>query len=193
GCIVDGSKVWWDARPHMKYPTLEFRICDVCTRVDEAVCIAAILQALVFKLWKMRRDNITFRIYPAELIEENKWRAVRYGLDGKLIDFGKEVELPARDLIREFIEWFLGDVLDELGSRKQVEYALEILEGGTSTDRQLATFRASGDLTSVVDQLVRETEEGIFPSANSEAQESTSQVRMPVSHYRAPVEEQAAL
>ena len=88
--------MWWDARPHTKYPTLEFRICDVCTRVDEAVCIAAILQALVFKLWKMRRDNVTFRIYPAELIEENKWRAVRYGLDGNLIDFGKEIELPAR-------------------------------------------------------------------------------------------------
>ena len=80
-------------------PTLEFRICDVCTRVDEAVCIAAIFQAIIAKLWKLRRDNLTFRVYPPALIEENKWRAVRYGLDGKLIDLGKEKELPARELI----------------------------------------------------------------------------------------------
>ena len=71
-------------------PTLEFRVCDVCTRVDEAVCIAAIFQAIIAKLWKLRRDNLTFRVYPTALIEENKWRAVRYGLDGKLIDFGKD-------------------------------------------------------------------------------------------------------
>ena len=161
GCIPDGSKIWWDVRPHHRYPTLEFRICDVCTRVEEAVCIAAILQALVFKLWKMRRDNITFRIYPAELIEENKWRAARYGLGGKLIDFGREVELPAATLIREFLEWFLGDVVDELGSRKEVEYAYYILEHGTSADRQLATYRAHGDLKVVVDRLIAETEEGV--------------------------------
>jgi glutamate---cysteine ligase / carboxylate-amine ligase len=194
GCIPDGSKIWWDARPHTKYPTLEFRICDVCTRVDEAVCIAAILQALVFKLWKMRRDNITFRIYPAELIEENKWRAVRYGLDGKLIDFGKEVELPASDLIREFIEWFLGDVMDELGSRKEIEYAMRILREGTSADRQLATFRKTGNLTSVVDQLVRETEEGIFPDPNmTVVVETADPLRAPVSHYRAPEQQEARI
>src|SRR5829696_3131301 len=132
GCIPDGSKIWWDVRPHWQYPTLEFRVCDVFTRVDEAVCVAAILQAIVAKLWKMRRDNITFRVYPSELIEENKWRAVRYGLDGKLIDFGKERELPARELIRELLDWFIGDVVDELGSRKEVEYAYKILEEGSS-------------------------------------------------------------
>ena len=129
--IPDGTKVWFDVRPNHKYPTLEFRICDVCTRVDEAVCIAAIFQALIFKLWKLRRDNMTFRIYPAVLIEENKWRAVRYGLDGKLIDFGKKEELPARDLIREMIDWFLEDVIDEFGGRQDIEYAYRILEEGT--------------------------------------------------------------
>ena len=98
-------------------------------------------QALIYKLWKLRRDNLTFRLYPSALLEENKWRAVRYGLDGKLIDFGKQEEKPARDLIREMLEWFLGDVLDELGSRKEVEYAYQILEQGTSADRQLATFK----------------------------------------------------
>ncbi len=159
--IPDGTKIWWDVRPNWQYPTLELRICDVCTRVDEAVCIAAIFQAIIAKCWKLRRDNMTFRVYPADLIEENKWRAVRYGLDGKLIDFGKQEELPARDLIRELIEWFIGDVVDELGSRKEVEYAYRILEEGTSADRQLATFKRTGDLNAVVDQIVRETMEGV--------------------------------
>src|SRR5467141_2433236 len=157
GSIRDGSKIWWDVRPNWSYPTLEFRICDVCTRVDEAVCIAAILQAVVAKLWKLRRDNMTLRVYPADFIEENKWRAVRYGLDGRLIDFGKGVELPERDLVRELIEWFIGDVVDELGSRKEVEYAYRILEEGSSADRQLATYERTGDLKAVVDQLIVET------------------------------------
>ena len=161
-CIPDGSKIWWDARPNPRYPTLEFRICDVCTRVDEAICIAAVFQALIYKLWKLRRDNMTFRVYSTALIDENKWRAVRYGLDGNLIDFGKRSEMPARELIRELIEWFLDDVLDELGSRKEVEYAYHILAHGTSADRQLATYRRTGDLKVVVDQLIAETEEGVL-------------------------------
>jgi carboxylate-amine ligase len=160
-CIPNASKIWWDVRPSWTYPTLEYRVCDVCTRVDEAVCIAAIFQAIIHKLWKLRRDNLTFRLYPAALIDENKWRAIRYGLDGKLIDFGKNQELPARDLIREMIDWFLGDVLDELGTRKEVEYAYRILDEGTSADRQIAKFRESGDMRQVVDLLVRETAEGV--------------------------------
>jgi carboxylate-amine ligase len=160
--IPDGTKIWFDVRPNYNYPTLEFRICDVCTRVEEAVCVAAIFQALIFKLWKMRRDNITFRIYSPALIEENKWRAVRYGLDGKLIDFGKQAELPARELIREMIEWFIGDVMDELGSRKEIEYAYQIMDEGSSADRQLATFRRTNNLQAVVDQLIEETEEGVL-------------------------------
>jgi glutamate---cysteine ligase / carboxylate-amine ligase len=160
--IPDGSKIWWDARPNWSYPTLEFRICDVCTRVDEAICIAAILQAIIAKLWKLRRDNLTFRVYESELIEENKWRAVRYGLDGKLIDLGKQQELPARELIREMIEWFIGDVIDELGSRQEVEYAYRILDEGSSADRQLATYQRTSDFHAVVDQLIRETREGVL-------------------------------
>lgn len=158
--IPDGSKIWWDVRPNWSYPTLEFRICDVCTRVDEAICIAAIFQAIVLKLWKLRRDNMTFRIYPAALIEENKWRAVRYGLDGRLIDFGKQEEVLARDLMQELIEWFISDVVDELGSRKEVEYAYRILKEGTSADRQLSIYERTGDLKAVVDQLIQETCEG---------------------------------
>ena len=161
GCIPDGSKIWYDVRPNHRYPTLEFRICDVCTRVDEAVCIAAIFQAIIAKLWKLRRDNLTFRVYPTELIEENKWRAVRYGLDGKLLDLGREKEIPARELIHELIDWFLRDVLDELGTRKEVEYAYRIMEGGSSADRQLKTFGQTGDVKAVVGQLVAETQEGV--------------------------------
>ena len=161
--IPDGSKVWWDVRPHWKYPTLEFRVCDVFTRVEEAVSVAAILQAIVAKLWKMRRDNITFRVYPSELIDENKWRAVRYGLDGNLIDFGKQRELPARELIRELIDWFIADVVDELGSRKDVEYAYKILEEGSSADRQIAVYERTGDIKAVVDHLIAESREGVVP------------------------------
>ncbi|HEX7238778.1 MAG TPA: carboxylate-amine ligase [Longimicrobiaceae bacterium] len=160
-CIPDGSKIYWDVRPHHKYPTLEFRFLDVCTRVDEAVCIAAILQAIIAKLWKLRRDNMTFRVYPSDLIEENKWRSVRYGLDGRLVDLGKQEELPARALIRELLDWFIGDVVDELGSRAEVEYAYRILEEGSSADRQIATFERTGNLHDVVDQLIRETYEGV--------------------------------
>jgi len=161
GAVEDGSKIWWDIRPHHLYPTLEFRFCDICTRVDEAICVAAIFQAIVAKLWKLRRDNMTFRLYRSELIDENKWRAVRYGLDGNLLDLGEQRQKPARELIRELIEWFLDDVLDELGSRKEVEYAFRILEEGSSADRQIATYERTGDLKAVVDQLIQETAEDV--------------------------------
>src|SRR3970040_1993201 len=104
---------------------------------------------------------MTFRIYPLELIEENKWRAVRYGMSGKMIDFGKQEEFPAKDLCRELVGWFVDDVVDELGSRKEVEYAYRILEEGASADRQLATFKRTGDLRAVVDQVIQENREGI--------------------------------
>jgi glutamate---cysteine ligase / carboxylate-amine ligase len=161
-CIPDGSKIYWDVRPHHQYPTLEFRFLDVCTRVDEAVCIAAILQAVIAKLWKLRHDNLTFRIYPSDLIEENKWRAVRYGIQGKLIDFGLQEEKAAASLIRELIEWFIGDVVDELGSRQEVEYAYRILEEGSSADRQLRVYQQTGDYRAVVDHLIAETRQGVL-------------------------------
>src|SRR5215218_4937751 len=172
-CVPNGSKIWWDARPHHAYPTLEFRVCDVCTRVEEAVCLAAILQAIVAKIWKLRRDNLTFRLYPQQLIDENKWRAVRFGIDGKLIDFGREQELPARELITEMLEWFVDDVVDELGSRREVEYAFEIMKNGTSADRQLAVFDRTNDLKAVVDRVVAETAEGVRPEITKRFMERT--------------------
>ena len=159
-CIPDATKIWWDIRPHPNYPTLEFRVCDACTRADETVCVAALFQALVAKHIKLRRDNMTFRVYRRAMVEENKWRAVRYGMGGKLIDFGKQVEIPAQDIIAELLE-FVDDVVDELGSRKEVEYALQIARNGTSADRQLETFARTGDLKDVVDRLIVETMEGV--------------------------------
>jgi carboxylate-amine ligase len=161
GCIPDGSKIYWDVRPHHLYPTLEFRFLDVCTRVREAVCMAALLQAIILKLWRLRLDNTTFRVYASDLIEENKWRAVRYGLQGNLIDLGKETELPAPALLRELVEWFVADVVDELGSREEVEYMYRIIEEGSSADRQLAVFEKTGHLHAVVDHLIRETREDV--------------------------------
>src|SRR5689334_20882918 len=169
--VPDGSKIWWDVRPHHAYPTLEFRVCDVCTRVEEAVCIAAILQAIVCKIWKLRRDNLTFRVYPSAMIEENKWRAVRFGLDGRLIDFGKQTELPARELIAEILQWFVDDVVDELGSRREVEYAFQIMRNGTSADRQLAIFDRTGDFKQVVDSVIAETAEGVRPEISQRFRE----------------------
>ncbi|MGB5052193.1 MAG: carboxylate-amine ligase [Caldilineaceae bacterium] len=161
GCMPDSSKIWWDVRPHHLYPTLEFRTCDICTRVDEAIAIAALCQAIVLWHWKLRQRNITFRIYRRDLITENKWRAARYGLDGKLIDFGKKTELPARALIREMLE-LLGEEIDELGIAKEIEPVFRMLEVGTSADRQLRVYDANdGDLKAVVQHLIAETKEGL--------------------------------
>lgn len=154
--IEDGSKIWWDLRPHHLYPTIEFRICDAATRVDETICIAALTQAFVAKLIKLRRQNLGFRKYAPRLIRENKWRAMRHGLEGKLIDFGKQEELQEAELIHELLE-FVDDVVDDLGSRKDCEYALKIIEGGTSAHRQLRVFKETGDLVAVVDNLADET------------------------------------
>lgn len=160
GCIDRPKKIWWDVRPHPHFPTLEFRICDIPSRVDEVIALAALIQAIVAKLYKLYRMNMGFRLYRRALIQENKWRAVRWGLDGKLIDFGKQKEVPVRDLIHELLD-FVDDVVDELGSRKEIEYIYTILENGTSADRQLKKFAETGDLKDVVDQLIAETMEGV--------------------------------
>ena len=120
-CIDNGRKIYWDVRPHPFFPTLEFRICDIPTRVDDTIAIAALFQALVAKLDRLLDHNLTFRLHHKMLIEENKWRAVRYGLDGQMIDFGKGKEGPVRDHIRELLQ-FVDDVVDELGSRNEIEH-----------------------------------------------------------------------
>jgi glutamate---cysteine ligase / carboxylate-amine ligase len=160
-CIDDGKRIWWDLRPHPTFGTLEFRVCDVPTKVEETIALAALVQAIVVKLYKLYTRNLGFRLYRRTLIEENKWRAARWGLDGKLIDFGKRAEVPMRDLALELLE-FVDDVVDELGSRREVEYVHAILEHGTSADRQLRVHREAGDLAAVVQHVVAETRAGIY-------------------------------
>jgi carboxylate-amine ligase len=126
------------------------------TRLEETICLAALMQAICAKLLQLRERNLGFRKYMPALIAENKWRAIRYGLDGKLIDFGKQAEVPMRELAVELVE-FVDDVVDELGSRRAVDYLHTILADGTSADRQLRVFEGSGDTRSVVELLAAET------------------------------------
>jgi carboxylate-amine ligase len=160
GSIDETTHIWWDARPSEKFPTLEIRIPDMCTRVEETLCLAALIQAFVAKLVRLRQANQTWRLYRKNLIDENKWRAVRYGISGELIDFGKREEVPFSALAKELLAW-VDDVVDELGSRKEVEYVQTILSQGTSADRQLAVYHKTGDFRAVVDQVVEETQEGL--------------------------------
>jgi len=155
-CIDSGKKVWWDLRPHPTFGTLEFRICDVPTSPRVTVSLAAVAQAIIVKLYRLRRDNLGVRIYPRALIEENKWRAARYGIDGNLIDFGKRQEVPMRALAEELLE-FVDDVVDDLGSRAAVEYIRTIVQDGTSADKQIRVYRETGDLRAVVRWIVEET------------------------------------
>ena len=143
GCIPDGTKIWWDVRPNWNYPTLEIsHLRCLHTGGRGSLHCGHLPGHRSIKLWKLRRDNMTFRIYPLELIEENKWRAVRYGLSGKMIDFGKQEEFPAKDLCREMIELVCRTMWwTNWEAAKRCEYAYRILEEGTSADRQLATFQ----------------------------------------------------
>jgi carboxylate-amine ligase len=162
--IDNAKKIWWDIRPHPHFPTLEFRVCDMPMRVEETICIAAICQAVIAQLYRLHEQNLSFRHYNRALIMENKWRAARYGLDGKLIDFGKQTEVPARDLIHEILE-FVSDVLPELGSQEEVGYARQILENGNGAARQLRVFRETNDLKRVVDYMIAETEHGLLENS----------------------------
>ena len=163
-CIDNAKKIWWDIRPHPHFPTLEFRVCDMPMRMEESIAIAALCQAVLAKLYQLHKQNLTFRHYSRALIMENKWRAARYGLDGKLIDFGKQEEVPARRLIGEILE-FVSDVAEELGSREEIGYIERILEDGTGADRQLKVFHETGDLKRVVDYMITETEHGLAAGA----------------------------
>lgn len=159
-CIDNGKKIWWDIRVHPFFDTIEFRMCDVPMRTDETICLAAIMQALVAKIHKLHRMNLTFRPYHRMLINENKWRAARYGIHGKLIDFGKQEEVEYNVLVVELLE-FIDDVIDELGSRKEIDYIHQIMAMGTGADRQLAVFEQTGSMNAVVDYIVAETRIGL--------------------------------
>jgi len=162
-CIDNAKKIWWDIRPHPFFNTIEFRVCDIPMRADETIALAALIQATVAKLYKLYSANQGFRLYRRALIMENKWRAARYGLDGKLIDFGKQKEVPARELVNEYLE-FVDDVVDELDSREELNYIRKIVEIGSGADRQLRVFQETADLKKVVDYIIEETEAGLAES-----------------------------
>lgn len=159
-CIDNAKRIWWDIRPHPYFTTLEFRICDIPMRADETLAIAALIQATVAKLYRLHESNQGFGLYRRALIMENKSRALRYGLDGKLVDFGKRTEVPMRDLMVEYLA-FVDDVVDELGSRKELDYIYRIMNEGSGADRQLKVFQETGDLKKVVDYIIDETEAGV--------------------------------
>lgn len=149
GCIDNAKKIWWDLRVHPFFNTVEFRICDVPMTVEETVAIAALFQAICAKLYKLKSQNLNFIVYPRPLINENKWRASRYGIDGRMIDFGKESEVNTRVLVYELLD-FVDDVVDHLGSRFAINWVKNILENGTGADRQLKVYEATnGDLKAV--------------------------------------------
>jgi carboxylate-amine ligase len=159
-CIDNAKKIWWDIRLHPFFNTLEFRICDAQSRVDDTIALAAMMQAIVFKLHKLLRQNTSFRIYRRRVIDENRWRASRYGLDGKLIDFGRGREIETRSLIEEILE-FISTEVDELGSHREMAHIEKILRQGTGADRQLTVWEQTQDMKAVVDQIVAETYEGL--------------------------------
>jgi glutamate---cysteine ligase / carboxylate-amine ligase len=168
GVIEDATKLWWDVRPSARYPTIEMRISDVCTRIDDGLAIAALFQSLLAMLFRLRSENKRWRSYADMLVAENTWRAQRYGIDAEMVDFGKGELAPYSKLLDEIIELVRVDA-GELGCLTDVERARDIVAGGTSADRQLATYRASiaegrshhDALVDVVDELIDDTKTGL--------------------------------
>ncbi|RYG13223.1 MAG: carboxylate-amine ligase, partial [Chitinophagaceae bacterium] len=154
--IDNAKKIWWDIRVHPFFETIEFRVCDCPMLIDETMAFTALFQALCAKLYKLRLQNLNFISYSRALINENKWRAARYGIDGNLIDFGKEMEVNCRNLVLELLD-FIDDVVDELGSRNEINYVHQILANGTGADRQLAVFEQTKSYESVVDYITTQT------------------------------------
>jgi glutamate---cysteine ligase / carboxylate-amine ligase len=160
GCVDNAKKIWWDIRLHPFFETLEVRVCDAQSRVDDTLAIAALIQAVIAKLHTLLRQNITFRVYRRRLLDENRWRASRYGIDGKLIDFGKETEVEARSLLNELLE-FVSTEVNDLGTQKEMAHIERIMREGTGADRQLAVWERAQDMKAVVDHIVAETYEGL--------------------------------
>lgn len=159
-CIDNAKKIWWDLRVHPFFNTVEFRICDIPLTVAETMAITALFQCICAKLYQLRMENMNFIQYQRALINENKWRASRYGIDGYLIDFGKEEEVNTRALIYELLD-FVDDVVDPLGCRHAIGLVSKMLEQGTGADRQLRVYEETKNLTSVVDYIGSEFLAGI--------------------------------
>ena len=180
GLIEDASKIWWDLRPSARFPTLEMRICDVCTRLEDALCLAALYRCWLRMMFRLRRGNQRWRTYRAFLLDENRWRAQRYGVDGSLIDFGRGELVAFGDLVEEMLELFAEDAA-HFDCRKEVGHARTILRRGTSAHRQLAVYndavtRGAGHeeaLRAVVDALVAETLADVPSATATEARRAS--------------------
>ena len=159
-CIDNAKKIWWDLRVHPFFNTVEFRICDIPLTVDETITLATLFQAVCARIYLLRSKNLNFIQYSRALLNENKWRASRYGIDGRMIDFGKEEEVNTRALLYELLD-FIDPVIDHLGSRHRLAYIHKILENGTGADRQLKVFEESKNLVSVVDYIRQQFLAGI--------------------------------
>ncbi len=159
GCIDNAKKIWWDVRAHPFFDTVEVRICDMSTRIDDTVALAALIQAIMGKLYLLYQRNLGFREYARELVEENKWRAVRYGIDGQLIDFGKQAQVPLRGLISELLD-FVSEAADIFKSQDELDRVRKILVEGTSADKQLQIYEKTQSYQAVVDHLISETMRG---------------------------------
>jgi carboxylate-amine ligase len=162
GCIDNGKRIWWDIRPHPYFGTIEFRVCDMPATIEDTLAIAALCQALVAKLSWLYQRNITTHILPAYYIEENKWRATRYGLDAEIVDFVQGRRLSMREAIEEALD-FVDDVLDDLGSRREINYLRQLIEDprGTGADRQIAIYQQTGDARAVISYLMEQTVQGL--------------------------------
>jgi carboxylate-amine ligase len=160
GCIDNAKKIWWDVRAHPFFDTVEVRVCDMTTTINDTMGIAALIQAVMGKLYLLYRRNLAFRTYQRALIEENKWRAVRYGIDGKLIDFGKQEEVPVRELVGEMLE-FVAEAADRLNSHAELENVRRIVREGTSADRQLRIFEKEQSVMPVIDDLIAQSIVGV--------------------------------
>lgn len=156
--IPDARRIMYDIVPHYRFSTLVIRICDMMPNYRDVLAVTALLQAAVAWMVDLRQRNMSFRLYERTLIAENKWRALRYGLDGNLIDFGVERSLPARELIRELLER-VEPLSHKLHSWHELEHCYVMLDRGANADQQLAVWKAAGqDDRAVVDFLIAETE-----------------------------------
>ncbi|HEX6481246.1 MAG TPA: carboxylate-amine ligase [Ktedonobacteraceae bacterium] len=162
GCIDNAKKIWWDMRPHPFFDTVEFRVCDMPGTIEDTLAIAALSQALVAKLVWLHEHNMLVHTLPRDYIEENKWRAMRYGLDAEIIDFVHRRRLPIRNAIHELLD-FVEDVVDVLGSRHEMNYLRALLDSpdGTGADRQIATYQKNKDVDEVLALLMEQTMQGV--------------------------------
>ncbi|MEO0974311.1 MAG: YbdK family carboxylate-amine ligase, partial [Pseudomonadota bacterium] len=164
GVLEDSSKIWWDIRPSARYPTLESRVADVCTRLEDSLTLAALTQCLMRFLFRLRRGNQRWRTFANMLIQENRWRAMRYGCDGGLIDFGISEVVPYESLLNEMLD-LIGEDAEHFNCVEEVARAKDIVARGNSAKRQVATYHqaiAEGAskqeaLCAVVDLLISET------------------------------------